>query len=132
MLAGLLAALALAVAPGVAQPPPTEDEARIEELMGVEVEAREAAAAAVAEAAATGTQPDTADTPFPPPPGSRVEFDDLPKLVGYSIRVYIGPRKRTGVIEKAGKDAVTMKARMGGGFASFTLSRAQVSRIEIL
>ena len=132
MLSGLLAALVLAISPGEPQPPPTEDEARIEELMGVEVEAREAAAQAVAEAAAQPLETDSADAPFPPPSGSRVAFDDLPKLVGYSIRVHIGPRKRTGVIQKADKKAVTMKAPMGGGFASFTLSRSQIDDIEIL
>jgi hypothetical protein len=131
MLPGLLAAVALAISQGENPPPSADDEARIEEMMGFEAEAREAAEAAVRDAAATdATAP--ADGTFPPKSGSAIEFDDLPKLVGYSIRVHIGPRVRVGSVEKADKRAVTMKSPMGGGFAQFTLSRAQIDAIEIL
>ena len=133
MLPGLLAALALAISPGEAPPPPADDEARIEELMGADVEAREAAAdAAMNGAAGASAATDPANAPFPPPSGSAVAFEDLSKLVGYRIRVHIGPRARVGAIEKADKNAVTMKAPMGGGYAKFTLSRAQIDAIELL
>lgn len=136
MLSPLLVAMVLAISTGEAAPPPTDDEARIEELMGAEVVARETAVEAAAPASpADPTDPEAAPAPpmqFPPPPGTEIAFDDLPKMVGYPIRVHLGGRVRVGSVEKADKKAVTIRTSMGGGFASYTLARKQVDTIEAM
>lgn len=131
---GLLFGAAVFAAASTGEPPPSavDDEERIEELFNAELAVREVAVrqsedaklAAEAEKAAAAVQ-------FPPPSGATVAFEDLGKLIGYPVRVHLGPRARVGSIERVAKDIVTLKSPMGGGYAEFTLNKRQITSIEM-
>lgn len=67
-----------------------------------------------------------------PGTGDRIEVDDLPRFVGYSVRLGLSSgRSRQGVIESADARQVVLIAQMSGGSASLTLSRAQIVSAQL-
>jgi hypothetical protein len=67
-----------------------------------------------------------------PGTGDRIEVDDLPRFVGYSVRLGLSNgRSRHGVIESADERRVVLIAQMSGGRASLTLSRAQIVSAQL-
>lgn len=66
-------------------------------------------------------------------PRESIEFIDLPRFVGATVRIGIGNgRTRFGVVERADARQVVIKTRMGGGWASYTLPADQVLSIELV
>jgi hypothetical protein len=66
-------------------------------------------------------------------PRERIEFGDLARFVGYSVRISTdGGRARSGVVERADANTVVIRSRLGGGYASYTLRIEQVTLVELV
>ena len=134
-------AATLAVSHGQPAPPVAEDEARIEALVAAErgeqeirVEAAERAredALPDDTGAEAGTEEAPAPLEFPPPPGTKIAFEDLDKMKGYAVRVRTrSGHSRSGTVQQAGRNEVQLRVRMGRGYAEFSVARKQVVEIE--
>ena len=130
---GLLALTLGAVSHGQPAPPAADDEARIEALVGAE-RATQEVRAQEAEAAREEEQQQAAEerqVPFPPPPGTKLAFDDLERMKGRAVRLRTtGGRTREGEVQEVRKNEVWLRSRLGGGYAEFALSRKQIVEIE--
>ena len=130
---GILALALSAISHGQPAPASTDDEARIEALVGAEraehevlvqeqeQEREEAAVVAQEEAVAQ----------FPPASGAAIAFEDLGKMTGRSVRVRTASGStRVGVVQGVERNELLLRVRLGGGYAEYTLARKQIARIE--
>jgi hypothetical protein len=131
--ASAIFALTLAVDFGQPAPAAAADEARIEALVATERAHVEAKAQSAEEARleAEELEHEHASEQFPPTSRARIEFDDLEKMKGRSVRVRtVSGRVRSGVVQEVGRDELHLRDRLRGGYAEYTLSRKQIVEIE--